>query len=232
MKALDLFPKATQASLRKTTEGAAISFVAVLLVIVLVVFETVRFTTVHVRERLDLAERHRSNDETSVEITFAVDFFAIPCEKVKFAATTKGMDDAHDISRSVNKTNAFNGEGCATAGTIVVPRAAGELHVALNPHMINPFQSGVTLDDYKHFNASHRINAFRIDGNRDANALDGLVHIFDKLGATATYLYELHVVTTTYRNLANQTTFANLFRMSQQEILTVSEHDAFVLRLL
>jgi len=226
MRSFDLFPKATHATLRRTKEGAMISLVASVLAVCLVVVETLRFATVQMRERLDLVDSRF--EESTVEISFQVDFFALTCNNVKFQALTRGLDEPHDISKDVVVQPAFESLGCATSGTIVVPRTTGDLHVALSPHAINPFQTGITLEDYRHFNASHRINMFRIDKNKDMSSLDGVVRIFNQTGSTASFTYELDIVPVVYRDLNNNTRASNMFRVNDMMILTTTEVEAAI----
>jgi hypothetical protein len=222
MQSFDFFPKASSSTLRRTREGAMLSLLAVGVALALFVVETVRFREIQIRERLDIVDAGVEQDGTA-EISFKVDFFAIACENVHFLSQTRGVDQPHEMGQETSKL-ALGSEGCSTSGTITVPRATGDLHVALNPHVLNPFQTGVTYDDYKHFNASHRVVLFQVD--KDSGSLDGTTRVLTEPGATASYLYDLHVVPMSYRTLGNVSTSSQHIRVDEHAILTRSEQEA------
>ena len=157
------------------------------------------------------------HDLARVRIAFEVEFVALPCDRVKVRHLVAGDSREFDLTGETKlvsipppRTEPTKPGGCIASGVVDSPRGAGDLHVTLLPHAIEgqPEVTGITLEDFAHYNASHEIRKLRFflptdndgDGGASPGKLDDTRNVHHD--RTAHYVYHLHVVPVVARGKA------------------------------
>jgi hypothetical protein len=239
----DAHVKANSSVQVKTVSGAAISIVASLVIMLLLLSEWNVYRAVEVRNHMYVDPASTSE---LIPVNLRVTFPELTCADVRIEVEDPRKEETEEQAKNVQKipyvapykkeadktgtwdkgVTADNAPGCTLEGSIDLTKVAGSLQVALGNQQNDPFGGGLggliysfSMSDLNTFNASHTIHHLsfgpKIPGV--TNPLDGVHNEVEQ--GTGQYMYYVKVVPTDYVSLSGEVTRSNQFSVTEHFVM-------------